>query len=71
MLVIEQTLTCDICCNEIRHLRQSVLDGHQIQRIDQGPCGVRGWKDVCSECFGHLVKAFWEVKKNAVPGDPE
>ena len=65
MLIVEQTLTCDICGEVIRKLSVSVPPGHAIQEIDRDTQGVRGWKDVCSDCFGHLTKAFWAVKAAA------
>lgn len=72
MLVVEQTLSCDICGSQIRHLKQSYQHGQVVQQIDRGQIdrgqsGPGPWKDVCNDCFGHLIKAFWAVK-NAAEG---
>lgn len=67
MLVVEQTLSCDICGSQIRHMKQSYQHGQVVQQIDRGQSGPGSWKDVCNDCFGHLIKAFWAVK-NATEG---
>ena len=63
MLVVKQTLTCDICGGEINELTQTVPTGAAIQVVDRPHPGVTQWKDVCSNCFGPLMEAFWAAKK--------
>lgn len=62
MLKIEQTLTCDICSREINSLTQVVTNGAAMQQIGRGPAGVTAWNDVCVECSGPLMKAFFALK---------
>lgn len=63
MLVIEQTLTCDICGTEMQTLKQNVRAGTAVQWINRGPNGgVTHWQDVCGDCFEPLVKAFWAIR---------
>lgn len=62
MLVVEQTLTCDVCGVEINSLKQPVQAHAVLQLIDRPAYGVGNWKDVCQDCLGPLRKAFWAVK---------
>lgn len=62
MLIVEQTLTCDICGVEIRKLKSPVEPGTAVQEIVRDANGFRGWKDVCWDCFHPLSKAFWAIK---------
>lgn len=65
MLIVEQTLTCDICGEVMCKLNFSVQPGQAIQQTSRPNNGVGSWKDVCSDCIGHLTKAFWAVKAAA------
>ena len=63
MLKVDQTLSCDICGAEIATLSQTVHRGTAIQYVDGASPGVTGWRDVCSECFGDLSRAFVELRR--------
>lgn len=63
MLVVKQTLTCDICGSEINELTQTVPTGAAMQVVSGAQPGVTQWKEVCSNCFGPLMEAFWAAKK--------
>jgi hypothetical protein len=65
VLKVEQTLTCDICGDEIRSATQIVPAGAQIPIIDRGPIGMREWHDVCFSCHGYVVEALKTVKAEA------
>ena len=63
MLTVEQALNCDICGAEMSRLKQTVPAGTVLQLIDRGQThGISQWKDVCGDCFGPLIKAFWAIK---------
>jgi hypothetical protein len=62
MLKVKQTLTCDICRNEIRSVTQIVPAGAQIPILERGPIGMREWHDVCRRCHSSVVKALEAVK---------
>lgn len=62
MLKVEQTLTCDICCKEMRIDTQIVHPGTQMYKIERGLVGVTQWYDVCSDCHGPLSNAVWALK---------
>ena len=68
MLVVEQTLTCDVCGCEINQLTQTVPAGAAMQVVAGAQPGITQWKDVCQNCFGPLMEAFWAAKK-AQDGD--
>lgn len=58
MLVIDQTLTCDLCGAQMRTLRQTMNAGAAMQHIERGPVGVTQWHDVCESCAGPLREAL-------------
>ena len=62
MLKVEQTLTCDICGKQMNSLTQIVYPSAAMQVIARGPAGVSQWNDVCTECSGPLMKAFFALK---------
>lgn len=62
MLRVEQTLTCDICGKKMNSLTQIVYPNAAMQQISRGPAGVTAWHDVCVECSGTLMKAFFALK---------
>ena len=62
MLKVEQTLTCDICSKQMNSLTQVVYPGAAMQQISRGPAGVTTWNDVCVECSGPLMNAFFALK---------
>lgn len=62
MLLVKQTLSCDICGSEMYRLEQTVVPGTALQMITRGPSGVTAWKDVCVDCTGPLYKAVWALK---------
>lgn len=64
MLMVEQTLTCDICGAEMNNLKQFVNPGMQIQHISRPTeGGTTTWRDVCVDCQGPLMQSFWALKK--------
>ena len=62
MLKVNQTVSCDICGNEIRSMTQIVPAGAQIPIIERGPIGMREWHDVCFGCHRSVVEALSAVK---------
>jgi len=63
MLKVEQTVKCDICGGEIRHLTQVVYPGTAaMQMIQRGPAGTTQWNDVCDACHDPLLNAVWALK---------
>ena len=62
MLEVEQRLTCDVCGEQMRTLKQTVRHGTEIMHIERGAGGISQWRDVCSDCFEPLMKAFWAIK---------
>jgi hypothetical protein len=62
VLKVEQTLTCDICGKQMNSLTQIVYPNAAMQQISRGPAGVTAWNDVCVECSGPLMKAFFALK---------
>lgn len=64
MLMVEQTLTCDICGTEINSSKQFIGPGGAIAHINRPvDAGVTTWKDVCVECQKPLMDAFWAMKR--------
>jgi hypothetical protein len=61
VLKVKQTVSCDICGNEIRSMTQIVPAGAQIPIIERGPIGMREWHDVCLSCHGSVVEALAAV----------
>jgi hypothetical protein len=62
VLKVEQTLSCDICSSEIKSDTQIVYSGTQMYNIGRGPAGMTQWQDICNECHGPLMKAFFALK---------